>query len=156
MKQIGIRASIVRTFDGAEVIVPNADLISGRVTNWTLSDRLRRVELPIGVAYGTDPKLVLQIIVEAAKKHEDVLDDPQPVGLFIGFGDSSLDFLLRFWTAQFDSWRRVSSEIAVNMNDGLAEAGITIPFPQRDLHFKSMEETVRQALTDGRNDAPDQ
>jgi small-conductance mechanosensitive channel len=155
VKQIGIRASIVRTFDGAEVIVPNGDLISGRVTNWTLSDRLRRVELPIGVAYGTDPKLVLQVIVEAAKKHEDVLDDPEPVGLFIGFGDSSLDFLLRFWTARFDSWRRVASEIAVNMNDGLAEASITIPFPQRDLHLKSMEETVRQALTDGSNDAPD-
>jgi small-conductance mechanosensitive channel len=155
MKRIGIRASVVRTFDGAEVIVPNGDLISVRVTNWTLSDRLRRVELPIGVKYGTDPKAVLELLVEAAKKHEDVLDDPPPVGLFVGFGDSSLDFLLRFWTTQFDRWRRVCSQVAVTVNDDLATAGIEIPFPQRDLHLKSMEETVRQAITRGRNDAMD-
>jgi potassium efflux system protein len=155
VKRIGIRASVVRTFDGAEVIVPNGDLISGRVTNWTLSDRLRRVELPVGVKYGTDPKVVLEILVEAARKHEDVLDDPAPVGLFVGFGDSSLDFKLRFWTAKFDSWIQISSEVAVNMNDDLAAAGIEIPFPQRDLHLKSMEESVKQALTKGRHEALD-
>ena len=155
VKRIGIRASVLRTFDGAEVIVPNGDLISGRVTNWTLSDRLRRVELPVGVKYGTDPKAVLEVLIEAAKKHEDVLDEPQPVALFVGFGDSSLDFLLRFWTAQFDRWLRVSSQVAVTVNDDLAEAGIEIPFPQRDLHLKSMEESVKQALTEGRQDAMD-
>jgi len=155
VRRIGIRASVVRTFDGAEVIVPNGDLISGRVTNWTLSDKLRRVELPVGVKYGTDPKRVLEILVEAAEKHEDVLDDPPPVSLFVGFGDSSLDFKLRFWTAKFDSWLRISSQVAVNVNDDLAAAGIEIPFPQRDLHLKSMEETVKQALTRGRNDAMD-
>jgi len=155
VRRIGIRASVVRTFEGAEVIVPNGDLISGRVTNWTLSDRLRRVELPVGVKYGTDPKAVLEILIEAARKHEDVLDDPAPVGLFVGFGDSSLDFMLRFWTAKFDSWIQLSSEVAVNMNDDLAAAGIEIPFPQRDLHLKSMEESVKQALTKGRHEALD-
>jgi len=155
VKRIGIRASVLRTFDGAEVIVPNGDLISGRVTNWTLSDRLRRVELPVGVKYGTDPKAVLEVLIEAAKKHEDVLDEPQPVALFVGFGDSSLDFLLRFWTAQFDRWLRVSSQVAVAVNDDLAAAGIEIPFPQRDLHLKSMEESVQQALTEGRRDTLD-
>jgi len=155
VKQIGIRASIVRTFDGAEVIVPNGDLISGRVTNWTLSDRLRRVEVPVGVKYGTDPKVVLELLVEAAKKHEDVLDEPPPVSLFVGFGDSSLDFLLRFWTGQFDTWRRICSQVAVTVNDDLAAAGIEIPFPQRDLHLRSVEESVRQALTEGRRDTMD-
>jgi small-conductance mechanosensitive channel len=155
VKRIGIRASVVRTFDGAEVIVPNGDLISGRVTNWTLSDRLRRVELSVGVKYGTDPNAVLELLAEAAKKHEDVLDDPPPLSLFVGFGNSSLDFLLRFWTAQFDRWRRVCSQVAVTVNEDLAAAGIEIPFPQRDLHLKSVEETAKQALTEGTRDVID-
>ncbi|UCG88955.1 MAG: mechanosensitive ion channel [Gemmatimonadota bacterium] len=147
VKQIGIRASIVRTYDGAEVIVPNGDLIAGRVTNWTLSDRLRRIELPVGVAYGSDPKYILKILEETAKKHEDVLDDPAPFGQFIGFGESSLDFVLRFWTAKFEEWLTVSSRVAVAVNDALLEAGIEIPFPQRDLHLRSVSENTFEALT---------
>ncbi|NIS32258.1 MAG: mechanosensitive ion channel, partial [Actinobacteria bacterium] len=87
VRRIGIRASVVRTFEGAEVIVPNGNLVSAEVTNWTLSDRLRRIEVPVGVAYGTDPERVLEIIVEAARADDDVLDFPEPFGLFLGFGD---------------------------------------------------------------------
>ncbi len=148
VRQIGIRASTVRTFECAEVIVPNGDLISGRVVNWTLSDKLRRVEVPVGVKYGTDPERVLEILVAAAKQQHDVLENPEPYALFVEFGDSSLNFVLRFWTSNFDFWRRVMSDVTVAVNAELAKAGIEIPFPQRDLHLKTVEEPAAQALKD--------
>jgi small-conductance mechanosensitive channel len=147
VKTIGIRASIVRTFTGAEVIVPNGDLISGRVVNWTLSDQLRRIEIPIGVKYGTRPQRVIDILLEVGKNHEEILDRPEPVVLFKGFGESSLDFEMRFWTSNFDFWLRVSSQIAAAAYDALEEAGIEIPFPQRDLHIRSIDPTAADALS---------
>jgi small-conductance mechanosensitive channel len=149
VKRIGIRSSTVRTVDGAEVIVPNGNLISAEVVNWTLSDRLRRLEIPVGVAYGSDIHRVLDILVEVAQKHPDVLEDPPPLGLFRGFGDSSLDFVAWLWTSNFDQWRRVGSEVAVSIHDALAEAGITIPFPQRDLHLKSIDSSVSREIALG-------
>ena len=134
VRRIGIRSSVVRTFDGAEVIVPNGDLISQQVTNWTLSDRHRRVEVKVGVAYGTDPERVLGILREVADAHPDVLGMPEPQTLFEGFGDSSLDFRLRVWIRDFERGLPVRSELSVALNAALAAAGITIPFPQRDLH----------------------
>jgi small-conductance mechanosensitive channel len=154
VKRIGIRSSTMRTFDGAEVIVPNGNLISAEVVNWTLSDRVRRLEIPVGVAYGTDIHRVLEILVEVAQKHPDVLDHPAPQGLFRGFGDSSLDFVAWLWTANFDQWRRVGSEVAVSIHDALAEAGITIPFPQRDLHLKSIDSSVSREIALGGRDKP--
>jgi potassium efflux system protein len=138
VRNIGIRSSRVRTFDGAEIIVPNASLIAGEVTNWTLSDRNRRIELLVGVAYGTDLRQTGRTLVEAASKHSHVLAHPKPVALFKGFGESSLDFSLRYWTADYDRWLLVSSEVAMAVNDALNEAGIQIPFPQRDLHLRSV------------------
>ncbi len=136
VKRIGIRSSTVRTIDGADVIVPNANLISERVVNWTFSDRQRRVDLAVGVAYGTDPEQVIELLVAVGRAHLEVLDIPEPIALFTGFGDSSLDFSLRFWT-RFEIFPRVRSEIAVGVNTALREAGIEIPFPQRDVHLKS-------------------
>ena len=144
VKNIGMRASIVRTFQGAEVIVPNANLISAEVINWTLSDERRRMELPVGVAYGTDPKMVIDLLIEVAEGHPDVLDDPEPAALFLGFGDSSLDFQLRAWTR--DDHVRVSSELLVAINSALADAGIEIPFPQRDLHLRSVDKGVADTI----------
>jgi len=139
---IGIRASTVRTLEGAEVIVPNADLITGRVTNWTLSDRLRRIEVAVGVAYGTDPHRVRELLLEVARAQPDCLDEPEPFVLFQGFGASSLDFSLRFWTSDFEKWFRIQSEATFAVHDALKEAGITIPFPQRDLHLKSVDASI--------------
>ena len=147
VRRIGIRASIVRTFEGAEVIVPNGNLVSAELTNWTLSDRLRRIEVPVGVAYGTDPQKVLDLLVAAAREDDEVLAFPEPYGLFEGFGDSSLNFVLRFWTSNFDWWRVVASRVTVAVNGGLKEAGVRIPFPQRDLHVKSVTESARDALS---------
>ena len=138
VQRIGIRASVVRTFDGAEVIVPNGNLISSEVVNWTLSDQRRRVRVEVGVAYGTDPHRVMEILKGVAVAHREVLKYPEPSVIFIGFGASSLDFRLLFWTATFDEFFRVRSEMSVAVHDALVEADITIPFPQRDLHFKSV------------------
>jgi small-conductance mechanosensitive channel len=138
VERIGIRSSTVRTAQGAEVIVPNAELISERVINWTHSDRLRRVDLPIGVAYGSDPKRVIAVLLEVAKSHPDVLSSPEPTVLFMGFGESSLDFELRAWTDEFQSFLDVRSSLGVGALEALRRAGIEIPFPQRDLHIRSV------------------
>jgi len=142
IKGIGIRASTVRTWSGAEVIVPNGDLISQQVTNWTLSDRLRRMEIPVGVRYGTDPRRVIDLLTETITQHPDVLSDPKPSVLFKGFGESSLDFVVRAWTSSEDWWL-VNSDLAVAINDALKEAKIEIPFPQRDLHVRSVDPGVQ-------------
>lgn len=146
--RIGIRSSTVRTFDGAEVIVPNANLVSDQVINWTLSDRQRRVEVTVGVRYGSDPQVVLDLLYEVAAAHPEVLDTPRPVALFRGFGDSSLDFQLRVWVAAFEHWFQVHSDLNVAVNAALARAGIEIPFPQRDLHLRSIDVPARAALAD--------
>ena len=138
VKRIGVRSSTVRTFQGAEVIVPNASLITTNVVNWTLSDRLRRIEIDVGVAYGSDPVRVQELLLEVAKAHPDVLGEPPPMALFEGFGQSSLDFSLRCWTGVFDRFLAIRSEIRTGIHTALGKAAITIPFPQRDLHINSV------------------
>jgi small-conductance mechanosensitive channel len=145
VKNIGMRASIVRTFQGAEVIVPNANLISTEVINWTLSDDRRRMEFPVGVAYGTDPQVVIDILVGVASEHSEVMSDPAPAALFRGFGDSSLNFELRAWTR--GDYVQVSSDLLVAVNNALAAAGIEIPFPQRDLHLRSVDADAAERLS---------
>jgi small-conductance mechanosensitive channel len=135
VKSIGIRSSVVRTFDGSEVIVPNGNLISNELINWTHSDMQRRLSVKVGIAYGTDPKKVIDILVEVADKNESILKLPKPYVLFNEFGDSSLNFELRCWTDDFDNWIFVASDLHVEVNNALKEAGITIPFPQRDVHM---------------------
>ena len=147
--QIGIRASRVRTFDGADVIVPNGDFISARVVNWTLSDSKRRIVLPVGVAYGTPPKKVLEVLEIVVRESPHVLSEPESQVLFRGFGDSSLDFEVRIWTESAIGWLAVQSELAVATSAALEEAGIQIPFPQRDLHLRSVSPEVSDALTSG-------
>jgi small-conductance mechanosensitive channel len=137
--RIGIRSSAIRTAQGAEVIVPNALFISETVTNWTLSDRMRRIDVAVGVAYGSDPERVLALLKEVATNHPLVLTEPPPITLFVGFGDSALNFELRVWTNRFEEWFRISSELNIGVNAALKEAGIGIPFPQRDLHLDSLK-----------------
>ena len=136
VRRIGIRSSTIRTGRGAEVIVPNGELISNRVVNWTFSDRRRRVEIRVGVAYGTDPERVLALLVGVAKAHPDVLEEPPPQAVFVAFGESSLVFELQAWS-YFDNSGSTQSDIAVGVSRALAEAGIEIPFPQRQLHLSA-------------------
>ena len=139
VSNIGIRASTIRTFDGAEVIVPNGDLVSQRVVNWTLSARQQRVTIPVGVAYGTDPNRVLSILRKVAAANDKVFKSPAPLALFRGFGESSLDFELRIFMDPSDVLD-VPSAVSVAINQALMDAGIEIPFPQRDLHLRGMPE----------------
>ena len=136
VRSIGLRSSKVKSFDGAEVIVPNGNLISNEMINWTLSDSNRRMDLRVGVAYGTDPEKVLAIMEQIADEHKDVRKKPAPKAYFLEFGDSSLNFRLLAWV-NLDNRLGVESEINVQINKKLAEAGIEIPFPQHDLHIRS-------------------
>lgn len=138
VRRIGIRSSTVRTAEGSDVVVPNGDLVSQRIVNWTLGDRTRRVDLRLGVAYGSDPRQVARLLLEVAGSMEQVLPYPPPQAFFVGFGDSSLDFELRVWVARFDQWVGIRSELGMAVHDGLRAAGFSIPFPQRDLHVRSL------------------
>jgi small-conductance mechanosensitive channel len=137
--QIGIRASRVRTFSGAEVIVPNGDLVSQQVTNWTLSDRRRRLEVPVGVAYRSDPEEVQRVLMQVVMDEEDILGDPEPMVIFEEFGDSALQFRIYCWIADFDESFAIRSRLYMSVNQALKAAGIEIPFPQRDLHLRSIQ-----------------
>ena len=140
VKSIGIRSSKVRTFDGAEIIVPNGNLISNEVINWTLSDRKRRVEIIVGISYNSDPHLAKDIFMEVLKKHPQIVSNPEPDVYFRDLGESSLDFRLLFWT--YKDWIKVKSDIIFDVFDALKEAGIEIPFPQQDLHLRSVDSDV--------------
>jgi len=142
VKQVGLRATVVATYDNAEIVVPNADLITNQVINWTLAERRMRLKLPVGVAYGSDVALVIQTLMECAEDNVMVLSNPKPAVIFFGFGDSSLDFELRVWIADFDSRRQVQSEINQDIDQRFRELAIEIPFPQRDLHLRSVAPSV--------------
>ena len=135
--KIGIRSSIIKTWQGAEVIVPNGNLISNKLVNWTLSDQLRRIDIKTGVSYGTDVKLVMQSLLKCATDHEKILTNPAPYVLFNDFAESYLEFELRCWTSNYTDWIFIKSEIMVAIDEAFAKEKIIIPFPQRDLHLKS-------------------
>jgi potassium efflux system protein len=137
VRRIGMRASIVRTWHGADIIVPNSQLISDKVTNWTLSDQLRRIDLPVGVSYSSAPQEVIKVLEGVALAHPRILKSPPPQALFVGYGDSSINFELRAWTDQFDIWPRIRSDLAVAMYDAVHAAGMSFPFPQREVRLLS-------------------
>jgi small-conductance mechanosensitive channel len=139
IKEIGLRSTIVRTFDAAEIVVPNSDLISNQVTNWTLSDRVVRLIIAVGVAYGSDVPLVTETLMECAMASSKVLKMPEPEVLFREFGESSLDFELRLWIVNADDRLRVASELRHDIDRRFRKAGIEIAFPQRDLHIRSVD-----------------
>ena len=143
VKRINVRATEIQTFQRASIIVPNSEIISGAVTNWTYKDSYGRAEVRVGVAYGSDVDRVMAILRDVLQGHKEILDDPKPYVLFKGFGDSSLDFEARGYIGDV-AWRIfIESELRVAINRALAEAGIEIPFPQRDLHIKSVAEGAR-------------
>ncbi len=135
VSRIGIRASTVRTWRGAEMIVPNAQLVTERVTNWTLSDRRRRIDLPVGVDYRSPPAKVVQALEAVARGHPQILKDPAPQAVFIAFGDSSINFELRAWTNRFEQWPTIRTELAAAVYEALPAAGMTLPFPQREVRI---------------------
>jgi len=150
IKELGLRATIVQTFDNAEIVVPNSELISGTVTNWTLANKKVRVRVPVGVAYGTDLSKVLSILLSCAEANPIVLATPKPVALFLAFGASSLDFELRVWISDFNDKLTVLSQLNQDIDEEFQRAGIEIPFPQSDLHLRSIDQEAAAQLTGSR------
>lgn len=144
VKKISIRATQIQTFDRADVMVPNSELISSQVTNWMFRDSIGRIVVPIGVAYGTDPDKVKQILLDIAYQHDSVISQSpilaKPWVLFKEFGDSSLNFELRCFIKIADDRLRVTSDINFELEKALRNAQIEIPFPQRDVHLISKDE----------------
>ena len=136
--KIQLRSTTVVTNDNITMIVPNADFISNTVTNWSHGDPKVRIRVPVGVAYGTDMKLLQQLLLEAAAEHPKALKAPIPVVLFTEFGDSSLNFELAVWTQEMTATPiHFTSEMNFIIEQKLCEHAIEIPFPQRDLHVRS-------------------
>ncbi|GAA4311781.1 hypothetical protein GCM10023115_32430 [Pontixanthobacter gangjinensis] len=146
VNRIGIRSSNITTFDGAEVIVPNNNLISNDLINWTLSNNTKRVEVHVGTTYGSDPNEVLKILFKVAEGHKHTLKQPPPQALFMDFGESSLNFTLRFW-CHYENWLQAKSDISIGVYNAFKEANIQIPFPQRDIYIKSMPGSEKNTET---------
>lgn len=145
---IGIRSTWIRTNNNVVMIVPNSEFTDGRVTNWTANDRRVRINVPLGVSYGSDPDDVRRILLEVATRHSDVLNEPPVDVIFTGFGESSLDFELRVWTTkQVTTPRVIASELYFAVFKAFKREGIEIPFPQRDLHLRSSSIPLR--VSDG-------
>jgi potassium-dependent mechanosensitive channel len=136
VRHIGMRSTLVHTWEGAEVIVPNASLVAEKVTNWTLADRQRRIDVPVGVAYGSRPEKVLELLLGVAAAHPRLMTRPVPQALFMDFGDSALKFELRAWTDRFDTWLEIKSELNVAVHAALQEAGFEIAVPQREVRLR--------------------
>ncbi|TFF30404.1 mechanosensitive ion channel family protein [Mucilaginibacter psychrotolerans] len=143
--EIGIRSSKIATSDGAEVIIPNGDLISHHVINWTLSNSNRRIELIIGVAYGSDIEKVKNTLTNLLCNRTDIMDDPAPLVFVHNLNESSVDFRLLFWAADITTWLSLKSHILTDIYITFAKEGIEIPFPQRDLHIKTGDITAEIA-----------
>ncbi|WP_136810787.1 mechanosensitive ion channel domain-containing protein [Desulfosediminicola flagellatus] len=149
VKHLGLRATIIQTFDNAEIVIPNSDLITGQVTNWTLAERRVRVKIPVGVAYGSDVSKVLEILQTCGNQNPMVLSTPKPNALFLAFGASSLDFELRVWIPEFLDSLTVKSDLNQSIESEFDFNNIEIPFLQTDLHIRSIDEKAATALSGG-------
>lgn len=132
------RHIVVRTRDGFDILVPNENLLTNEITNWSYGDRNVRLKLPVQISYDDDPEKAIAVLIEAGHTHPRVLKDPAPAGMLIGFGDSGIDMELRVWVNDPEHGvGNVRSELNRTIWQALKKAGITIPYPQRDLHLKS-------------------
>ncbi len=137
VQKISVRSTEIETFDKATVIIPNSELISGAVTNWTHKDKIGRVIINVGVSYDADPEEVIALLGTIADEHPQILSYPVPMIYFADFADSSLNFEFRGFISDIKTGLKIRSELRVAIFKKLKEAGIEIPFPQRDLHIKT-------------------
>ena len=136
---IGARSSTLKTFDGSEVIIPNADFIAKEITNWTLSDERRRKVLVFKVDFDSDIELVMKIMNEVASSHPNVLKEPEPKSAFLGFGEYYLEFKLYFWLTE--NLIEAQSDIAIGIYKQLKKEGIKMPLPKQEFLSKKIEDT---------------
>ena len=140
--KISIRATTITDWDRKEYLVPNKEFITGRLLNWTLSNPINRVVIPVGVAYGSDVELALKTLTHVAKKHPDVMPEPAPLVTFEGFGDSTLNLVLRCYLPNLDRRLSVISELHSQIDAAFRQANLEIAFPQQDLHIRSIDQDV--------------
>lgn len=145
--RIRMRATTVTNWDRQELIIPNKDLITGRLVNWTLSDTTNRVVINVGVAYGTDTEKACELLRKICREHDAIKNDPAPIVTFEGFGDSTLNLVLRCYLADLDNRLLTIHELHTEINKQYFQAGIEIAFPQRDLHLRSLPKGLLETLT---------
>jgi small-conductance mechanosensitive channel len=136
VKEIRLRSTTIRTFDGADVVVPNGVLLSGNLTNWTMHDHHRRVDITVGVDFGADPARVLALLGGVARGTPGVAEQPAPIVLMTEIGESALSFTVRVWTHDISNWLELRSELLARTMAGLREAGIAIPYNQLAVHLR--------------------
>lgn len=137
IEHIGARSTLIRTLDQVSIIMPNSRFLEDEVINWSHDNPVSRLHLPVGVSYSSDVEKVRGILMEAAKNHPFILSHPEPHVLFVGFGDSSLDFELLVWTRDPSRQVFIKSDLNFRIERLFREKHVEIPFPQRDLHVRS-------------------
>lgn len=147
VSRVRIRATTITNWDRKDFIVPNKEFITGRILNWTLSDQVNRVVINVGVAYGTDTDETRSLLLEVANAHPKILEDPAAVATFEGFGDSTLNFVLRAYLPTLDNRLAVIHELHAEIDRRFAQAGIEIAFPQRDLRIRSLPAAVVEEMS---------
>ncbi len=147
VKRINVIATEIQTFDNASLIVPNSNLVTAEVMNWMHRNSVGRVVIAVGVSYGSNPEQVRDLLLECADEHADVMRKPAPHVIFKDFGNSSLDFELRFYIRDIDQRLRIASEMRFAIKKTFDAAGIEIPFPQRDVHIRDIGNAADWAQT---------
>ncbi|HYA02425.1 MAG TPA: mechanosensitive ion channel domain-containing protein [Syntrophobacteria bacterium] len=155
IRHIGLRSTIVQTFENSEIVVPNNDLVANQVTNWTLSDRVSRITIPVRVAHGSDVSLVMETIRACAEENALVMKNPAPDVSFTGFGESALDFRLLAWVADVDNRGQAQTAILRAIDRRFRELKIEIPFPQTDVRIRSAADSASRTLSGPAPSAPD-
>ncbi|WP_024695551.1 mechanosensitive ion channel domain-containing protein [Pseudomonas syringae] len=140
VREIGLRATTIRTSDGADVVVPNGLLLNGNLTNWTMYDKSRRIEIPIGVAHGSDPFNVTSVLSRVLNTTPGLAEQPAPVVVFTGYGDGALNFTISAWTHDISSWGKLRGEILTRVLDALQQAGISVPYKRLDVNLHTVQE----------------
>ena len=138
VSKISVRATMVETFDNALIIVPNSEFVANRLINWTRNSRTVRREVRVGVAYGSDVANVMKILLAKANANANVLKYPPPSAFFTDFGNSTLDFCLRFWVRDYDVGMSTASDIRLEIEKEFRLQGIEVAFPQLDVHIRDM------------------
>jgi small-conductance mechanosensitive channel len=151
MTSVGLRASVLHLWDGTETLIPNSSLLENHLTNWTYTDRKVRFSVTVGVGYGSDPRRVIQLMSEVAERHGLVEKEPKPLVLFTQFGESTLNFELRFWmdVSKANSGQ-VASDLRLMIASSFDEKGIVIDFPQRGVHLHSARPIAVEVVSGSR------
>ncbi|MCZ6837404.1 MAG: mechanosensitive ion channel [Planctomycetota bacterium] len=139
--RIQMRATTITDWDRKELIIPNKEFITGQIINWSLSDSILRLTIPVGIAYGSDTETARRLLLQSAMENDRILDDPAPQSVFCGFGDSSLDFELRVFLPNVDHFVAARHELLNVIDQAFREAHIEIAFPQQDLHIRTVTPT---------------